>query len=171
MFNCGVKYNSQLAIIDKGIWKNGYVLSQDQSLFLCQFLARLINNFKKIASTFDEASYHKAIENTLLQTTLDDITKFGSVRGIMTYLAHVCAEPNLSSNAMALLYAKDFAKIRKVDEADIAINVLQCPPTQNEIVQVIMNRDEQAIINPISLFIRGDKRLVSQLSQLTEAIN
>ena len=44
----------------------------------------------------------------------------------MTYLAHVCAEPNLSSNAMALLYAKDFAQIRNVDEADIAINVLQC---------------------------------------------
>ena len=38
----GVFYESHLAIKENGKWMNGYVFGQQDSIFLCKFLAKLV---------------------------------------------------------------------------------------------------------------------------------
>ena len=41
----GVNRESELAILDKNCWINGYILGTEQSIFLCKFLAKLVLNY------------------------------------------------------------------------------------------------------------------------------
>ena len=47
---------------------------------------------------------------------------------------------------------------------------MQKLPDQNEIAAIVKMRDDNVNLSWISYYIRGDKRLVQQLSTLTEAL-
>ena len=47
---------------------------------------------------------------------------------------------------------------------------MQKLPDQNEIAAIVKMRDDNENLSWISYYIRGDKRLVQQLSTLTEAL-
>ena len=48
---------------------------------------------------------------------------------------------------------------------------MQKLPDQNEIAAIVKMRDDNENLSWISYYIRGDKRLVQQLSTLTEALS
>ena len=130
----------------------------------------LLVTYKKWYSTFDTANYHKALETTLAKFTADDITKHGCFADFEIRLSAVCTPPSLSKAASALFYAKEISILRKINAADVAANILQKLPDQNEIAAIIKMRDDNVNLSWISYYIRGDKRLVQQLSTLTEAL-
>ena len=69
-----------------------------------------------------------------------------------------------------MFYAKELSILRKINAADIAANIMQKLPDQNEIAAIVKMRDDNENLSWISYYIRGDKRLVQQLSTLTEAL-
>ena len=70
-----------------------------------------------------------------------------------------------------MFYAKELSILRKINAADIAANIIQKLPDQNEIAAIVKMRDDNENLSWISYYIRGDKRLVQQLSTLTEALS
>ena len=70
-----------------------------------------------------------------------------------------------------MFYAKELSILRKINAADIAANIMQKLPDQNEIAAIVKMRDDNENLSWISYYIRGDKRLVQQLSTLTEALS
>ena len=130
----------------------------------------LLKSYKKQHSDFDTANYHKVLETTLAKFTEDDITKHGCLADYVMRLSAVCYPTSLSKTASALFYAKELSILRKVNASEIAANIMQKLPDQNEIAAIIKMRDDNVNLSWISYYIRGDKRLVQQLSTLTEAL-
>ena len=111
------------------------------------------------------------METTLAKFIEDDITKHGCIADYEIRLSAVCTPPSLSKTAAALFYAKELSILRKINAADIAANIMQKLPDQNEIAAIVKMRDDNENLSWISYYIRGDKRLVQQLSTLTEALS
>ena len=85
----------------------------DQSIFICKFLNKLQENYKLIASKFDNESYIKALTRTLTQFTPEDCQFYGCLLELKVALAMVCDPEPLSIEIVSLLYARDFARMRK----------------------------------------------------------
>ena len=62
---------------------------------------------------------------------------------------------------MALLYAHDFAILRKPKGGNIIESLVINPPSDDEIANIISKRNEDAVVSIIEYFITGDKRLMS----------
>ena len=169
-FETGVSYNSPLAIYSDGTWANGYIHSPDGVMFTCKFLARLVYNYTAVTDTFKEDVYSKILTTTLRSFALEDSQKYGCLLELRNALSEVSQNYEMSSLQMALLYAHDFAILRKPEGGNIIESLVINPPSDNEIATVINNRNEDAVVSIIEYFITGDKRLMSIAGQLAEAL-
>ena len=156
--------------MDNNKWMNGYVLNLDQSVSLCVFVNQLYMNHKAISDQFDDKSYNQALLQTLTQFTPEDCQKHGCLLEIKVALAMICDKATLSNEIISLLYAKDFARLRRKTLDNITQNLQQNPPSKKEISDVIEKRDVNAILSVIAHYIKGEKRMITQLNQMTKAL-
>ena len=82
----------------------------------------------------------------------------------------ICDKATLSNEIISLLYAKDFARLRRKTLDNITQNLQQNPPSKKEISDVIEKRDVNAILSVIAHYIKGEKRMITQLNQMTKAL-
>ena len=83
------------------------------TIFICKFLNKLHENYKLIASKFDSNSYIKALTRTLTEFTPEDCLLYGCLLELKVALAMVCEPEPLSTEIVSMLYARDFARMRK----------------------------------------------------------
>ena len=71
---------------------------------------------------------------------------------------------------MAFLYAHDFALHRKIENNTIAMSLIQMPPQDEEIREVINKRLQDSNFSTIDIFVSGSKLLISKVSDMREAL-
>ena len=101
----------------------------DQSIFICKFLNKLQENYKLIASKFDSNSYIKALTRTLTEFTPEDCLLYGCLLELKVALAMVCEPEHLSTEIVSMLYARDFARMRKQNVNMIAEHINNNAPS------------------------------------------
>ena len=138
-------------------------------MFICKFLSKLQENYKLIASKFDEESYIKALDRTLTEFAPEECQVYGCILELKVALAKVCVKP-LSKEIVSKLYARDFARMRKKDVNEIAEHLKNESPSEQEISEIIDHRDDNAVLSVISHYFKGDKRIISKVNEITEAL-
>ena len=101
----------------------------DQSIFICKFLNKLQVNYKLISSKFDSNSYIKALTRTLTEFTPEDCLLYGCLLELKVALAMVCEPEPLSTEIVSMLYARDFARMRKQNVNMIAEHINNNAPS------------------------------------------
>ena len=75
-----------------------------------------------------------------------------------------------------MFYVKDIAKLRQMntlerEDAEEAIaDILENPPTEEEIVQIVQKREDELMLKGFDMFKKGDKLVTDQLEDIQQAL-
>lgn len=118
--------------------RNGAILGIPGALFECRFASVLAVIYNEKAEEngiefgqFDQDTYSDALTKALTQFAYENMTQFGRLLDMKHDLQNLSEEESLSEQQLALIYLKDIATVRGLDEADESIveEVLSAVPS------------------------------------------
>ena len=122
MFECGVVEDSDLCVEAHGSQQNGAILGNGCAIFLCKFIARLIQCYnekaeeqeKPIDGDIDNELYKSALTQILHACCYEDYSEHGRLLSLKDILTNLTVEKSLDEEQLACLYSKDIVAARRI---------------------------------------------------------
>lgn len=154
MFDSSVEKFGDLAVHDEdGEQSNGIVMGSEDALFLAKFLATLIINYETMVTDMgmdpegplDQTAYSEAITQTLKDFVAEDSRKHGRLLAMRTILSSLTEKKRLQREQLACMYSRDLiiARNQDVNDEEAIQSVIEEPPNEEEVEQVINRRESE----------------------------
>ena len=101
----------------------------------------------------------------------EDMRTHGCLLMMKDALASVSDSKRLEPIEVALLYAHDFAKKRKIgDDLALTMSLINTPPKTPEIKEIVSKRVSEASFHCIELFVTGEENLTTKVNEMRSAL-